>query len=105
MPVNAVWHVLPINDAMEHREGMDCPCRPRLERAGVNHGVIVHNAFDGRVDVPELNKVLDAARDDDDAEQPAGDTCLDCDHPMEYHNAAGCGIEQCGCMTEGDRDD
>lgn len=50
LPLSAVYHVLPIDDAMEHREGMDCPCCPRLELAGVNNGVVVHNAFDGRVD-------------------------------------------------------
>lgn len=27
------------------------------------------------------------------------DDCADCEHPREFHNAAGCGIEQCGCMA------
>lgn len=26
--------------------------------------------------------------------------CTRCEHPLSYHNAAGCGIEQCGCMAD-----
>jgi hypothetical protein len=26
------------------------------------------------------------------------DLCADCEHEREYHNTAGCGIEQCGCQ-------
>ncbi len=48
LPLSAIWHVLPVDDAFEHREGMDCPCLPRLQFVGVNGGIIVHNAFDGR---------------------------------------------------------
>jgi hypothetical protein len=25
-------------------------------------------------------------------------TCAACEHPGTYHSAAGCGIEQCGCL-------
>lgn len=45
---NHVVHVLPENDALPHREGMDCECRPRLELVPPNGAVIVHNAWDGR---------------------------------------------------------
>lgn len=33
------------------------------------------------------------------------ETCPDCDHPVEFHNAVGCAIPECGCMTEGEQDD
>lgn len=26
------------------------------------------------------------------------DLCADCQHERRYHNAAGCGIKQCGCL-------
>ena len=46
-------HVLPIGDAIEHRDGIDCPCRPRVERCG-NGILIIHNAADGREVTEEL---------------------------------------------------
>lgn len=30
------------------------------------------------------------------------ETCPDCQHPSSFHNAAGCGIEECGCMEAQD---
>lgn len=30
--------------------------------------------------------------------RPGPDLCADCDHERRYHNAIGCGIEQCGCQ-------
>ncbi len=43
-----ICHVIPTNDAMEHREGTDCPCNPRVEQLGLGDAVIVHHAWDGR---------------------------------------------------------
>lgn len=43
-----ICHVIPTDDAMEHREGTDCPCLPRVEQLGQGDAVIVHNAWDGR---------------------------------------------------------
>lgn len=44
----AIYHVLPTDDAMEHREGLDCPCAPKLLRVPPTGAVVVHNAWDGR---------------------------------------------------------
>lgn len=45
---NNVWHVLPINDALEHRESVECECKPKLELQDNDGLVVVHNAYDGR---------------------------------------------------------
>lgn len=30
--------------------------------------------------------------------KPGPDLCAACEHERDYHNAAGCGIEQCACQ-------
>jgi hypothetical protein len=42
-----VWNVVPEQDLLPHRDGMDCECRPTLEE--VSSGwLIVHHAWDCR---------------------------------------------------------
>lgn len=44
-------HTLPLNDIREHKEGMDCPCRPLVqpyEGEGDYTYHVIHNSFDGR---------------------------------------------------------
>jgi len=46
------YHIIPINDIVEHKESIDCPCVPRVEMGydlgGEDVEVIIHNAWDQR---------------------------------------------------------
>ena len=41
-------HVVPINDWIEHGDSTMCVCEPYIEFN--NEILVIHNAFDGRVD-------------------------------------------------------
>jgi len=45
-----VYHVVPIDDVIEHTENITCQCQPKLNYKDLANGneVIVHNAIDGR---------------------------------------------------------
>ena len=43
-----VVNVIPEEDELDHREGTDCPCRPRVKLMSPNGAMIVHTAWDGR---------------------------------------------------------
>ena len=42
-----IWHILPKNDWIGHKEETTCPCEPRLK---IENGdiIVVHNSADGR---------------------------------------------------------
>lgn len=43
------YHVVPTDDAREHRLGMDCECRPVVQGETEHQpAIIVHTAWDGR---------------------------------------------------------
>ena len=46
-----IFHVLPVNDEVEHTESKNCWCKPHIEENG---RVIIHNSFDGREDFEEI---------------------------------------------------
>jgi hypothetical protein len=56
-----MMHVLPINDAKKHKEGLDCFCSPAYR-----DGVYVHNSADGRellreaIEADTIKKSLEA---------------------------------------------
>ena len=40
-------HVMPVDDLMPHRFGMNCECRPRLDCEN-GSAVVIHTSYDGR---------------------------------------------------------
>ena len=44
----ADWHVLPINDTIEHLELRQCWCRPEIRDAEMAEALVIHNSADGR---------------------------------------------------------
>lgn len=50
-------HILPINDLKEHEESSTCECCPKLI---IENGemIFVHNSFDGREIIEEVNEIL-----------------------------------------------
>ena len=50
-------HILPINDLKEHEESSTCECCLKLI---IENGemIFVHNSFDGREIIEEVNKIL-----------------------------------------------
>ena len=48
-----VHHLLPINDVYDHIESADCCCRPSVQYLYHNR-LIIHSAFDCRVQLQEL---------------------------------------------------
>jgi hypothetical protein len=44
--INGAVHVHPTRDDRPHRFGVDCECRPTVERYAKD--LIIHNSFDGR---------------------------------------------------------
>lgn len=42
------YHVVPLNDLVQHLELRQCLCRPRVEELPNGHAVVVHHAADGR---------------------------------------------------------
>lgn len=51
-----IFHVIPVNDIWSHLESDDCECEPRIEEDG---HVIVHNSYDGRELIEEVDRILD----------------------------------------------
>lgn len=43
-----IWHVLPLNDLIEHIEESTCDCLPEMEILENGDMLIIHNALDGR---------------------------------------------------------
>lgn len=48
----SIVHVYPTDDAIEHIESLDCPCRPTFYEAGEHHPeipvpLVGHNPVDG----------------------------------------------------------
>ena len=43
-----IVHVMPGNDLIAHREGIDCPCNPTVEYQGCDAAIVIHAAVDGR---------------------------------------------------------
>lgn len=43
-----IWHILPINDLIEHEEKSTCNCEPCVEIVENGDLLVVHNALDGR---------------------------------------------------------
>lgn len=41
------YHVIPLNDLIEHTDSLDCPCDPKAE-VRENGVLVVHNALDRR---------------------------------------------------------
>lgn len=52
MTLSDSWHVLPVDDLIDHEEFADCPCIPRVEVVPREDGsmgwVVTHAAWDGR---------------------------------------------------------
>ena len=42
------WHILPINDLIEHEEASTCHCNPVAELQESGDFLIIHKAYDGR---------------------------------------------------------
>lgn len=43
-----IWHILPLNDLIEHIEESTCECFPDVEILENGDILIVHNSIDGR---------------------------------------------------------
>lgn len=43
-----IWHILPINDLIEHEERSTCDCNPSVEIIEGGDLMIIHTALDGR---------------------------------------------------------
>jgi len=43
-----IWHILPINDLVEHTEKSTCDCKPTAEIVEGGDMLIIHNAYDNR---------------------------------------------------------
>lgn len=52
------YHVIPLNDLKEHTEDSTCECQPELIMVE-NEMLFVHNAWDNRELIEELNEELD----------------------------------------------
>lgn len=52
-----MYHVVPVNDLIEHIESKSCACRPRLK-----DGVFVHNAADAREQIEAAEADVDIQR-------------------------------------------
>ena len=50
-------HVIPQNDLIEHTESMMCACEPPTIIGG-GKTIVIHNSFDGREIIEEVNKIL-----------------------------------------------
>ena len=52
MMATDTYHVLPVEDLVEHEETEDCICGPRVEHVECSDGgdgwVVVHHSLDGR---------------------------------------------------------
>jgi hypothetical protein len=43
-----IWHVIPIDDTMEHIESEECACGPLVEVQEDNDVFVIHSRFDGQ---------------------------------------------------------
>lgn len=50
-----VWHILPIDDLKEHEEESTCECCPSVEIVDGGDMLIIHNSYDGREILEQLN--------------------------------------------------
>ena len=50
--MDTCFHIIPVNDIVEHQESKQCPCVPRVELGYNEYGeeveIVVHNAWDQR---------------------------------------------------------
>ena len=53
-----VWHVLPTNDLVIHKEDGSCKCNPNIKTYDNGNVLIIHNAFDGREIIEYFNEIL-----------------------------------------------
>lgn len=69
-----VVHVYPVNDLKPHDlSSRDCHCHPRVERVPDKGWVVVHNSYDGREVIEDIEILM-------------GTRCAECGH---YINDAG----------------
>ena len=52
------YHVIPLNDVLEHYEHEWCPCHPSVERYENGNAVIIHNSYDLREVIESVNDIL-----------------------------------------------
>lgn len=56
-----IWHVIPIDDSIEHVESMECECGPTFETMEDNDVFVIHYAQDGREE--ERNELVPQQED------------------------------------------
>lgn len=54
-----IFHVLPVNDEVEHVESYKCPCHPKVDIVEQDI-IVIHNSFDGREGVEWANEILNS---------------------------------------------
>lgn len=57
------YHILPLNDLEEHEETTTCKCEPKIEYVD-GEMLIIHNAFDQREIIEEVEQILKNAGHD-----------------------------------------
>lgn len=50
-----IWNILPMNDLKEHIEESICECGPSVEILENGDMMIIHNSYDGREILEQLN--------------------------------------------------
>lgn len=50
-----IWNILPENDLKEHIEESTCECGPSVEILENGDMMIIHNSYDGREILEQLN--------------------------------------------------
>lgn len=50
-----IWNILPMNDLKEHIEESTCECGPSVEILENGDMMIIHNSYDGREILEQLN--------------------------------------------------
>jgi len=58
--IPTLWavHVVPQDDTKPHTLDLHCECNPRKEVAAKGHLVVIHDAFDGRVVLEQVEELL-----------------------------------------------
>jgi len=53
-----IYHILPVNDLKDHIDKSTCECIPTVKVIETGDMIVIHNSYDGREIVEEVNNIL-----------------------------------------------